>query len=98
MARHARHQSLRVLSSGRRPLRRVAGLLCERMAGFLAEVCGLLVLGVGSRGADVCLPCGRGVAGFGQALFGGLEFGFELFELGGFGVEVLFSVGKGEEG
>lgn len=65
------------------------------MACLLAELCGLLLVGRGrvARRADVCLPCWRCVAGFGQAFFGVPEFGLELFEFGGFGVEDLLSVG-----
>ena len=92
VSRHARHQSLRVLALGRRPVGRVAGLLCEGMASLLAELCGLLLLLRQTMCADVCLPCGRCVAGFGQAFFGVPEFGLELFEFGGFGVEGLLSV------
>lgn len=90
---HTRHQHLGVLPLGRGPVGRVAGLLCEGMAGFLAEVCGLLrVVGGKTVCADVCLPCWRGVAGFGQALFRRSELGLELLELGGFGCEGLLSV------
>lgn len=69
--RHARHQSLCVLPLGRRPVGRVAGLLCERMTCLLAGDCGLL-LRCRSREArctDICLnlSCARwrAVAGFG---------------------------------
>jgi hypothetical protein len=64
------------------------------MACLLAKVCGLLRVGRGrvAMRANVCLPCGRSVAGFGKALFGVPEFGLELFEFGGFGAEGLLSV------
>lgn len=63
------------------------------MSRLLAEVCGLLRVGRGrvARRADVCLPCWRCVAGFGKALFGVSEFGFELFQFGGFGADSLLS-------
>lgn len=64
VTRHARHQSLGVLPLGRRPVGRVAGLLCERMACLLTELCGLLRVVAGGKTvcANVRLPCGRGVA------------------------------------
>ena len=44
---------------------------------------------------QVCAAtCGRSVAGFGEAFFGGFDAGFELFEFGGFGGEGLFSSGE----
>lgn len=97
MAGHVRHHGLSVLPGGRRPVGRVGGLLCERMAGLLAGFCGLLLLRRReSGGANIRLPRRRGVAGFGEALFGCLKLGFELLELGCFGCEGLLSVREGQ--
>lgn len=96
MSWHSRHHSLCVLPLSGRPVGRVAGLLCERMTCLLAGNCGLLER-CGDWGADIGLlvvdTCWRGVAGFCQTLFGRLEPGFELFELGCFGAEGLLPVG-----
>jgi len=42
--------------------------------------------------ADVCLPCRRCVAGFGEAFFGVSQLGLELFQFGGLGAKSLLSV------
>lgn len=92
---HARHHCLCVFPLSRRPVGRVAGLLCERMTRLLDRDCGLLE-SCGNRRADIRLlvvdTCWRGIAGLGQTLFGGFEPGFELFELGCFGAEGLLPV------
>jgi hypothetical protein len=58
---HAGHQSLCVLPLGRGPIRRVAGLLCERMPCLLTKGCGLLLRcrSWEARSADVRLGCTR---------------------------------------